>query len=36
MILLLAVSREPRIEHHLATIQHGTDIRLFNGEWDSP
>jgi len=32
MIRLLAVTREPRTEHHLATVQHGTDIRLFNGE----
>jgi hypothetical protein len=32
MVLLLAVSLEPRAEHHLATVQHGTDIRLFNGE----
>jgi hypothetical protein len=32
MVRLLAVTIEPRIEHHLATVQHGTDIRLFNGE----
>jgi hypothetical protein len=32
MIYLLAVTLEPRTEHHLAIVQHGTDIRLFNGE----
>jgi hypothetical protein len=31
MILLLAVTIEPRTEHHLATVQHGTDIRVFSG-----
>lgn len=29
---LLAVTSEPRTEHRLAIVQHGTDIRLFNGE----
>ena len=32
MVRLLAVTIEPRAEHLLATAQHGTDIRLFNGE----
>jgi hypothetical protein len=32
MVDLMAVTIEPQAEHHLATIQHGTDIRLFNGE----
>jgi hypothetical protein len=32
MVYLLAVTLEPRTEHHLAIIQHGTDIRLFTGE----
>jgi hypothetical protein len=32
MVYLLAVTLEPRAEHHLAIVQHGTDIRLFNGE----
>ncbi|GII58997.1 hypothetical protein Pth03_73860 [Planotetraspora thailandica] len=31
-VVLLAVTLEPRAEHHLATAQHGTDIRVFNGE----
>jgi hypothetical protein len=30
-VLLLAITREPRGEHHLATIRHGGDLRLFNG-----
>lgn len=32
MVYLLAVTIEPRAEYHLAIIQHGTDLRLFNGE----
>jgi hypothetical protein len=32
MVRLLAVTLAPRAEHHLATVQHGTDIRLFSGE----
>jgi hypothetical protein len=32
MVRLLAVTLEPRTELHLATVQHGTDLRLFNGE----
>ncbi|ACZ87239.1 hypothetical protein [Streptosporangium roseum] len=32
MVHLLAVTIEPRAEHRLAIIQHGTDLRLFNGE----
>jgi len=32
MVDLIAVTIEPRAEYRLATIQHGTDIRLFNGE----
>ncbi|MCW2883970.1 MAG: hypothetical protein JWL58_832 [Streptosporangiaceae bacterium] len=32
MVDLVAVTIEPRAEHHLATVQHGTDMRLFNGE----
>jgi hypothetical protein len=32
MVDLLAVTIEPRAEYHLALIQHGTDMRLFNGQ----
>lgn len=32
MICLLVVTLEPETEHNLALIQHGTDVRLFNGE----
>jgi hypothetical protein len=32
MVYLLAITLEPRAEHHLAIVQHGTDMRLFNGE----
>lgn len=32
MVSLVAVTREPRAEHELAIVQHGTDIRLFNEE----
>ena len=32
MVDLMAVTIEPRAEYRLATVQHGTDIRLFNGE----
>ena len=30
-VLLLAITLDPRAEHHLALVQHGTDLRLFNG-----
>ncbi|WP_245919632.1 hypothetical protein [Actinomadura mexicana] len=30
-VLLLAIMINPRAEHHLATVQHGTDLRVFNG-----
>nr|WP_237417996.1 hypothetical protein [Actinomadura rayongensis] len=30
-VLLLAITLDPRAEHHLAIVQHGTDLRLFNG-----
>jgi hypothetical protein len=32
LVELLAVTIEPRAAHHLAFIQFGTDMRLFNGE----
>jgi hypothetical protein len=32
MVDLMAVAIEPRAEYRLATVQHGTDIRLFNGD----
>jgi hypothetical protein len=32
MVDLLAVTSEPRAEYHLAFVQHGTDMRLFNGQ----
>lgn len=32
MVDLMAVTIEPRAEYRLATVQHGTDIRLFNGD----
>jgi hypothetical protein len=31
-VLLVAVTLKPKAEHHLASIRHGGDIRLFRGE----
>ncbi|MFE3542721.1 hypothetical protein ACFXK0_07095 [Nocardia sp. NPDC059177] len=31
-VCLVAVTAQPRAEHHLAVVRHGTDIRLFDGE----
>ncbi|MES9541938.1 hypothetical protein [Actinomadura sp. NPDC000600] len=31
-VVVLGVTRDPNTEHHLATVQHGNDIRAFNGE----
>ncbi|MFA1545413.1 hypothetical protein [Actinomadura chokoriensis] len=31
-VVLVGVVLDPKTEHHLATVQHGTDIRAFNGE----
>lgn len=32
MVDLVAVTATPRTEHRLATIRHGGDLRLFNGQ----
>jgi hypothetical protein len=31
-VRLVAVTLRPKLEHNLASISHGTDMRLFNGE----
>ncbi|WP_242911509.1 hypothetical protein [Actinomadura terrae] len=31
-VLLLAITLAPKAEHHLAYVQHGSDLRAFNGQ----